>query len=73
MRVLFMKCANRKIEELIHSGNINSMSVYTDRVRDNIIPLSQASTVRESFKEWYFTDIHRDHENAVAEYQFTIF
>jgi len=54
---------------LIHSGKIKPMSGYTDRVRDNIIPLSQASTLREAFKEWYFTDSHRDHENAVAECQ----
>ena len=40
------------------------MSTYPQRVVDNILPLSLAGTLPESFKEWYFTEHVQDHEIA---------
>lgn len=34
---------------------------------DNILPLSQAGTLPEAFKEWYFTGETEDHEQAIEE------
>ena len=35
---------------------------FTDRVRDNILPLSVAKSLPEAFKEWRFTETTHDHE-----------
>jgi hypothetical protein len=43
------------------------MSTYPQRVADNILPLSQAGTLPEAFKEWYFTGETEDHEQAIEE------
>ena len=40
------------------------MSTYTQRVADNILPLSVAGTLPEAFREWRFTDNVEDHESA---------
>lgn len=43
------------------------MTTYPQRVTDNILPLSQAGILPEAFKEWYFTGITQDHEQAIEE------
>ena len=43
------------------------MSTYPQRVADNILPLSQAGTLPEAFKEWYFDGETEDHEQAIEE------
>lgn len=43
------------------------MSTYPQRVADNILPLSQAGTLPEAFKEWYFNGKTEDHEQAIEE------
>ena len=43
------------------------MSTYTQRVADNILPLSVAGTLPEAFQEWCFTDSVEDHESAVED------
>ena len=43
------------------------MSIYPQRVVDNILPLSQAGTLPEAFKEWSFTGETEDHEQAIEE------
>jgi hypothetical protein len=40
------------------------MSTYPQRVAGNILPLSQAGTLPEAFKEWFFTENIEDHEVA---------
>lgn len=45
------------------------MNIYTERVASNILPLSQAGTLPEAFKEWYFTEHTEDHEQAIEECQ----
>lgn len=40
------------------------MSTYSQRVVENILPLSLAGTLPEAFKEWYFTENMEDHEIA---------
>lgn len=45
------------------------MRSYPQRVADNILPLSQAGTLPEAFKEWYFTEETEDHEQAIEECQ----
>ncbi len=40
------------------------MSTYTQRVVNNILPLSVAGTLPEAFREWRFTDNVEDHESA---------
>ncbi|HKX31992.1 MAG TPA: hypothetical protein VJ302_30170 [Blastocatellia bacterium] len=40
------------------------MAAYTQRVRDNILPLSVAATLPEAFEEWSFTENVQDHEEA---------
>ena len=41
------------------------MSTYPQRVADNILPLSQAGTLPEAFKEWHFDGETEDHEQAI--------
>jgi len=41
------------------------MERYTQRVRENILPLSVASTLPEAFKEWSFFDETHDHEEPI--------
>ena len=43
------------------------MESYPERVAENILPLSVAETLPEAFKEWYFTDITEDHEQAIED------
>lgn len=38
---------------------------YPQRVRDNILPLSVASTLPEAFEEWSFTENTKDHEEPI--------
>lgn len=38
---------------------------YPQRVRDNILPLSVASTLPEAFEEWSFTENTVDHEESI--------
>lgn len=38
---------------------------YTQRVWDNIIPLSVGDTLPKAFEEWSFKDVIRDHERPV--------
>lgn len=40
------------------------MSTYPQRVAENILPLSVASSLPEAFKEWYFTENTIDHGMA---------
>lgn len=40
------------------------MSIYLQRVAENILPLSLAETLSDAFKEWYFTENIEDHEIA---------
>lgn len=40
------------------------MNTYTQRVADNILPLSVGVTLPEVFHEWYFTENIEDHEIA---------
>ncbi|WP_238084532.1 hypothetical protein [Pseudescherichia vulneris] len=40
------------------------MSIYLQRVAENILPLSLAKTLSDAFKEWYFTENIEDHETA---------
>ena len=42
------------------------MQFYSQRIRDNILPLSVGSTLPEAFEEWSFTDETYDHEEPVA-------
>ncbi len=37
------------------------MGIYTQRVADNILPLSVAGTLPEAFQEWFFTENIQDH------------
>lgn len=37
------------------------MNIYTQRVADNILPLSVAGTLPDAFHEWYFTENIEDH------------
>jgi hypothetical protein len=41
------------------------MRNYSQRVRDNILPLSIAATLPEAFEEWSFTERTIDHEKPV--------
>ena len=41
------------------------MSSYSQRVRDNILPLSLGSTLPEAFEEWSFTEQTVDHEEPI--------
>lgn len=41
------------------------MNAYTQRVADNILPLSRSGTLPDAFKEWQFTEETEDHEQAV--------
>ncbi len=40
------------------------MDAYTQRVANNILPLSLAGTLSDAFREWYFTESIEDHEIA---------
>lgn len=40
------------------------MSVYLQRVAENILPLSSAKILSDAFKEWYFTENIEDHQSA---------
>lgn len=42
---------------------------YTQNVRDNILPLSNAETLPDAFKEWQFTGYTIDHEKPIAQCQ----
>lgn len=42
------------------------MKEYSQRVRDNILPLSIGGTLPEAFEEWSFTEETLDHESPVA-------
>jgi hypothetical protein len=42
----------------------HNMSTYLQRVCDNILPLSVASSLPEAFEEWSFTGNLEDHEDA---------
>ncbi len=41
------------------------MQAYSQRVRDNILPLSVADTLPKAFEEWSFTDHTIDHEEPI--------
>jgi hypothetical protein len=41
------------------------MHLYSQRVRDNILPLSVGSTLPEAFEEWSFTEHTIDHEEPI--------
>jgi hypothetical protein len=41
------------------------MSVYLERVANNILPLSLSGELVDAFREWYFTDNTHDHEKPV--------
>jgi hypothetical protein len=42
---------------------------YPQRVRENILPLSVASTLPEAFEEWSFTETIEDHEEPIEKCQ----
>ena len=42
---------------------------YSQRVRENILPLSVANTLPEAFEEWFFTEDTIDHEKAIEDCQ----
>ncbi len=42
---------------------------YSERVRENILPLSVANTLPKAFEEWYFAGDTIDHEEAVEDCQ----
>ena len=50
-------------------SKVQKMSTYPQRVADKILPLSQAGTLPEAFKEWIFTGETEDHEHAIEECQ----
>jgi hypothetical protein len=41
------------------------MHTYTNKIRDNILPLSVGSTLPEAFEEWSFTEHTVDHETPI--------
>ncbi len=43
------------------------MSTYPQRVANNILPLSIAGSLPEVFKEWFFTEKTKDHEQAIED------
>jgi len=45
------------------------MSSYSKRVADNILPLSVSGDLSEAFKEWFFTENTKDHENIIEDCQ----
>jgi hypothetical protein len=43
------------------------MTTYNQRVAKNILPLSRGNKLPEVFEEWYFTEVVKDHGEAIMD------